>query len=93
MRPARMLGALMLGCGFGLGCHAVWTHPDATAEKYNRDLYYCRYGVEPDPNLTEAEIRQRALLLQRKDWKQCMTALGWTKTTGSASSEPWGRSD
>ena len=86
-RVAALLVAVLL-----CGCHAVWTHPSATAEKYDRDLYYCRYGVEPDldPNPTEAAVRERALLSLRRDWKQCMMTLGWTKTTHfGASGQAW----
>ncbi len=35
------LGALVL-----VGCRTVWVHPEATADKYADDTFFCKYGIE-----------------------------------------------
>ena len=67
-------------------CHTVWTHPDASEQKYNRDLYYCQYGAEPPAEGDQDAVRKQAILSVRRGWKQCMVKLGWDKTTGFGAS-------
>ena len=45
------------------GCQTLWIHPEATSDKYERDVYYCRFGVERLPaDATPEEQRERAKL-------------------------------
>ena len=39
-----LLATLLAASAFG--CRTVWVHPEATAEKYSGDLFFCHYGVE-----------------------------------------------
>ena len=38
--------ALILAAVFAVGCRTVWVHPEATAEKYQKDTFFCKYGIE-----------------------------------------------
>jgi hypothetical protein len=85
-----------------LGCRSVWVHPDATAEKYANDLFFCRQGMERSEWQARAESEfdtrsDRAWALEGTDepkvvnraWKSCMVSLGWDTVVGSRSSPPW----
>lgn len=88
------LGALLL-----LGCRSIWYHPQATAEKYEQDLFFCQHGME----LSEWQARhagtesERAWALGQRavpgpvqhGWKQCMVRLGWNTRVGFRSEPPW----
>ena len=98
-RTAGLAGLLLLGC------RTIWVHPDATAEKYYNDLFFCRYGIErsewkPEPDsggtATDSErawaLEGEEVEVPRKmnpDWKKCMVRLGWTTSTGGRGDEPW----
>jgi hypothetical protein len=79
-----------------VGCRTVWVHPEATAQKYADDTFFCKYGVERSEWVSEAGVeaeRQRALApaggVINRAWKHCLRELGWTTTTGSRSNEAW----
>ena len=67
------------------GCETLWIHPEATSDKYERDVYYCRFGVERLPaDATPEEQRERAIAVQpREHWTECMYQLGWRRQTVS----------
>jgi len=82
---------LAAGLSASAGCRQTWVQPEATEEKYVRDLYSCQYGGQPP---TQDEIRtnpNRAKFEIRSDWKQCMHFLGWSSETRGSSSSPWAR--
>jgi hypothetical protein len=96
MRRAVVLAAFAV-----LGCRSIWYHPEATGEKYTRDLFFCQHGMELAewraqlPNTAS----ERAWALGEgvvpgpvdRGWKQCMVRLGWDTRVGFRSEKPWSR--
>ncbi len=92
-----VVGALWL-----VACRSIWVHPEAPAEKYASDLFFCQRGIE----LSEWRETQQAGTDTRSDrawalgdaaapavvmpgWKHCMIRLGWHTRAGSRSEAPW----
>lgn len=44
MRVA-VFALLLVALGL-VGCRTVWVHPNATADKYADDTFFCKYGIE-----------------------------------------------
>ncbi len=96
MKYTVILSAILL-----LGCRSVWVHPEATAQKYEGDLFFCKHGVErsewkPDPGEVATDSdREWALgggsqpTVVREGWKHCMIRLGWHTVVGGRSEKPW----
>ena len=83
-----ILAGLLLALLVTAGCRNVWVHPEATAEKYNSDLYLCKYGT-PQPTAEEYANPNRVVPKVRRDWKLCMAAQGWELDTRHRSSKPY----
>ena len=92
MRMRRAAAPACLALLFLLsGCRTVWLHPDASAEKYEKDSIRCKYNMNPreldhilsDPNQPEPRIRS--------DWKRCMALIGWSSRTDSSGNPAWAR--
>ncbi len=105
MKCAVGIASLLLASLSLVGCRTIWVHPDATAEKYENDMFFCRYGIErsewkpepkPDEPVTESE---RAWALEgpnevppgevRAGWKKCMVRLGWSTSSSGRGDRPW----
>lgn len=97
MKRAVVVGALLL-----VGCRTVWVHPEATADKYASDLFFCQRGIElsewRETHETSTGTRSdRAWALgddaapaaELPGWKHCMIRLGWDTRVGFRSEAPW----
>lgn len=90
MRFYRLILSIALAgftVGSMTGCRTVWQHPEATHKKYSRDLYWCRFGIEPD---VAAESRARPRV--HRDWGLCMESLGWSRAIGLRWEDPYTQS-
>jgi hypothetical protein len=73
------------------GCRSVYVHPEATAEKFERDQIRCKY------NMNQAELDRvlsdpsQDVPKIRRDWKRCMLLLGWDTQSGFRWSNVWAR--
>jgi len=90
---------------FGLSCRTQWRHPDATAEKYSHDTFFCQYGIERSE--WEAQQREQGVSKTesdrswalsddslpaggvRPDWKHCMIKLGWESVQQGSGDARW----
>jgi uncharacterized protein YceK len=59
------------------GCRTIWSHPQATQEKFDADRAEC----------TDQQREAAARGASVSNWKQCLLDKGWTATTGSRNQE------
>jgi hypothetical protein len=79
---------LMLALGI-VGCRTVWVHPDASAQKYADDMFWCQYGYHRGDEIAE-HTAPRPL---HRGWRECMGALGWEPRRGVKWELPYDRHD
>ena len=76
-----------------VGCRSVWRHEEATPEKWSADRARCQYGIDPE-QIEEIKKDPSAPIPRPRsprEWKTCMTTLGWDSGYGFRFGRQWGR--